>query len=259
MKPRALVLLAPGTNRDRDLLEALESAGGCGETLPLSSLAGEWRKRGNFELLVVPGGFSYGDALGAGALLALDLRLRFAGEVAAFASTGRPVLGICNGFQALVKAGLLPGADFQLPARSVTLTSNERGRFECRWVGLAAPESRSFWTEGLGGGISCPVAHGEGRIATDSQATLDRLFSEGRVALVYSDPGGLSAGGLWPVNPNGSAGDIAGLCDARGNILGLMPHPENAIHDRQYRNLPGRGGTGALRLIENGIRRARAM
>jgi phosphoribosylformylglycinamidine synthase len=258
VKPRALVLLAPGTNRDRDVLEAIELAGGEGHTLPLSAIGAGKTSLLDFDLLVVPGGFSYGDALGAGRLLALDFAKRFAGEVEAFAASGRPLLGICNGFQALVKAGILPGSGFLEPERSVTLASNANGRFECRWVRLAAPSSSSFWTEGLEEGFHCPIAHGEGRLAVDGPATLDRLFTEARAALVYTSSSGFPAGGQWPENPNGSAGDIAGLCNEAGNVLGLMPHPENAILPRQVAGLPGREGGGALKLFQNGLRRAAA-
>jgi len=253
MRPKALVLLAPGTNRDRDLLEALELAGGEGAILPLAELSARKGTFADFGLLVVPGGFSYGDALGAGSLLALDLRKRFAGEVAAFAASGRPVLGICNGFQALVKAGLLPGADFQEPERTVTLTANEGGRFECRWVELVTAPSPSLWTEGLEEGLSCPVAHGEGRVAVLSPAVAERLRASGRIVLRYAGAGGRPAGGSWPANPNGSLDDIAGLCNAEGNVLGLMPHPENALRDRQVAGLPGRRSAGALRLFVNGL------
>ena len=258
MKTRALVLLAPGTNRDRDVLEAIELAGGEGHTLPLTAIGAGKASLLDFDLLVVPGGFSYGDALGAGRLLALDFAKRFAGEVEAFAASGRPLLGICNGFQALVKAGILPGAGFLEPERSVTLASNANGRFECRWVRLAPLPSSSFWTEGLEGGFHCPIAHGEGRLAVDGPATLDRLFVESRAALAYTGASGLPAGGVWPENPNGSAGDIAGLCNEAGNVLGLMPHPENAVRERNHRGLAGSGRTGALKLFENGIRRAAA-
>ena len=263
MKPLALVLLGPGTNRDRDVVEALETAGGEGVIVPVSELPSVDMK--SYAMLILPGGFSYGDALGAGALFALDLERRFADEVGAFVASGKPVLGICNGFQALVKSGILPGfslgiaeRDGEPVEREITLARNEKGSFECRWVRLAAPESRSVWTEGLEN-FACPVAHGEGRIAAASDGSLDRLEKEGLVALVYAGTDGKRAGGSWPANPNGSSRDIAGLCNPAGNVLGLMPHPENAIRPRT-RFSSDRGNDAAARMLfENGIRRARSL
>lgn len=265
MNVRALVVLGPGTNRDRDVIEAIEAAGGSGKVVPVGALAAT--DFGDFGMLVVPGGFSYGDALGAGALLALDLERRFADRVKRFVESGRPVLGICNGFQALVKAGILPGgADGteaaampgEYPERKVTLTRNARGDFECRWVRLAASPSRSAWTAGIEG-FACPVAHGEGRIATRDGATLEALEREGHVALVYAAPDGPRAEGRWPDNPNGSAGDIAGLCNRAGNVLGLMPHPENAVRPRRRYGADRGNDASARRLFENGIALSRSL
>jgi len=204
-------------------------------------------------MLVVPGGFSYGDALGAGRLLALDLSLFFADEVRRFVEEGRPVLGICNGFQALVKAGILPGKKFR--AHGFTLAHNASGSFECRWVRLSVPRSNSIWTRGIER-IFCPVAHGEGRFAADFPEAGQELQKARCVALQYADSSGAPAGGGYPENPNGSVADIAGICNPEGNVLGLMPHPENAVFAWQYASLPGRGGDGALGLFENGLRYA---
>jgi len=262
MKARALVLLGPGTNRDRDVVEALEAAGGEAAVLPVAEAAGA--DFGAFGLLVIPGGFSYGDALGAGALLALDLERRFADQVRGFVDSGRPVLGICNGFQALVKAGILPGGGPTAKApevagkgRDVTLARNARGGFECRWVRLVAPSSRCAWTEGLPA-FTCPVAHGEGRLTASDEAVLTRLADEGHIALVYARADGRPAGGAWPENPNGSSLDIAGLCNHGGNVLGLMPHPENAIRPRTRLSSDRGNDAVARRLFENGIRLARS-
>ena len=268
MKAKALVLLGPGTNRDRDAVEALEAAGGEALIVPMALVSA--RHFDEAGMLVIPGGFSYGDALGAGALLALDLERRFADEVGAFVESGRPVIGICNGFQALVKSGILPGTPvgkklgsesgaglggigYMPREREITLARNARGDFECRWVRLTAPPSKSRWTEGLGD-FACPVAHGEGRIAARESSSLERIEAEGLVALRYAARDGGAAGGVWPANPNGSERDIAGLCNAAGNVLGLMPHPENAIRPRPRAGGLRNNHLTALGLFRNGIR-----
>jgi phosphoribosylformylglycinamidine synthase len=200
----------------------------------------------------VTGGFSYGDDLGAGQLWALDLRHLLGEQIERFIDDGRPVIGICNGFQALVKSGLLPGKDWlRDDERAVTLTFNESAHFECRWVTLEpSPNSPCLFTAGLNEPIYAPVAHGEGRLTTVDAAAADALVANGLAPLTY-------LGGEYPLNPNGSALDIAGLCNAQGNVFGLMPHPENHIfpwqHPRRHR---GERGMDGLRLFQNGVRHA---
>ncbi len=246
-KPKALLLLAHGTNRDRDAAEALTLAGADPEVIPLNLLRQARRRFDEYQMLVLPGGFSYADALGAGKLLAIDLQTYFADQIRAFVASGKPVIGICNGFQALVKAGILPGDGVE-----ATLTFNARGRFECRWVTLRPVSSTCVWTRGLDDLIACPVAHGEGNFQA---AAPDRLT--GQIALTYVLPDGSPAGGAYPANPNGSVLDIAGLCNPAGNVLGLMPHPENHIHPWQHPLWTRRaGGRSGLPLFENGVRYA---
>ncbi|MBM3150887.1 MAG: phosphoribosylformylglycinamidine synthase I [Chloroflexi bacterium] len=244
MQPKALVLQAHGTNRDLDAIEALALAGARPEGVPLNLLRAGKKHFADYQMLVIPGGFSYADALGAGRLLALDLKSYFADEMAAFVDAGRPVMGICNGFQALVKAGILPGNGVlpqQLPSsrvesdsRQVTLTFNRSGRFECRWVRLAPLSRTCIWTRGLREAIDCPVAHGEGNFQAAPGFPLDSFAACGQVALAYLRADGSPANGEYPANPNGSLLDIAGICNPPGNVLGLMPHPENHIHAWQH-------------------------
>jgi phosphoribosylformylglycinamidine synthase II/phosphoribosylformylglycinamidine synthase I len=261
--PKVLVLHANGTNRDRDAALACRLAGGQPEIVHVNQLLAGERRLLDYHLLVLPGGFSYGDDLGAGKLWALDLRHRLGEDVVRFVSDGRPVLGICNGFQALVKAGILPGAArpeneaapeyVMAPARAVTLTFNESGRFECRWVYLQAnPDSPCLFTQGMEELIYCPVAHGEGRLAVANERVA-ALQAEGLIALTYVSGDGGTA--VYPANPNGSISNAAGLCNAAGNVLGLMPHPENHIYPWQHPGESRRGLTG-LRLFQNGIRAA---
>jgi phosphoribosylformylglycinamidine synthase subunit PurQ / glutaminase len=259
MTVRALVLHANGTNRDREAAQALALAGADPEIVHLNQLRAGARRWDDFQLLVVPGGFSYADALGAGKLLALDLNAFFAAEVRAFVDSGRPVIGICNGFQALVRAGLLPGNGLSATTAS-TLTLNLSGGFECRWVSLLPQSQRCVWTRDLPEAIYCPVAHGEGRFLAADPHVLDALRAAGQIALVYAGPDGAPAGGLYPHNPNGSAADIAGVCNPAGNVLGLMPHPEDHLFSYQHpRWARGeRSGLG-LPLFVNGVKYAEGL
>jgi len=258
MKPKILILHATGSNRDRDVAWACELAGGLPEIVHINSLAAGERRLLDYQMLVLPGGFSYGDDLGAGKLWAVALRHRLAGEVAAFIAAGRPVLGICNGFQALVKAGLLPGGGD--PANgsttSATLTRNASAQFECRWVYLQPqPNSPCVFTRGLSDPIYCPVAHGEGRFVARDAAALSEIEARGGVALRYVDAQGQPSG--YPWNPNGSQAGIAGVCNSGGTILGLMPHPENHLFPLQHPQYHrGQRGLSGLPLFENGIRYA---
>lgn len=257
--PRALILHAPGANRDREAAQALELAGARPEITPLTVLRERRTPWTNYQLLIIPGGFSYADALGAGRLLALDLRAYFADEARAFVDSGRLALGICNGFQALVKAGLLPGLDIHYQQSYATLTFNASGRFECRWVTLRPRSQRCAWTRGLNGLIDCPVAHGEGRFTLADRGLLADLNVGDQIALTYTRPDGAPADEAYPANPNGSLADIAGVCNPGGNVLGLMPHPENHIFAYQHPQRARRDGAPrrlGLRLFENGVKHA---
>jgi len=252
MHPRALVLLANGTNRDQEAAAALELAGARAEIVPLNQLRMREKTWADYQVLVLPGGFSYADALGAGKLLALDLANYFADEVRDFVEGGKPVIGICNGFQALVKAGLLPTPDGGMP--TATLTFNALGRFECRWVTLVPQSQICVWTRDLTGPIYCPVAHGEGRFTLADPGEVTRLRRNDQIPLVYSHRDGSPASGSYPENPNGSLADIAGVCNPEGNVLGLMPHPEDHIYPYQHpRWTRGRSGETGLGLFENGV------
>jgi phosphoribosylformylglycinamidine synthase len=264
MKPRVLILHATGSNRDREAAWACELAGGMPEIVHINQLIAGERNLREYQMLVLPGGFSYGDDLGAGKLWAVALRHRLADDLAAFVEAGRPVLGICNGFQALVKAGLLPGDRpdrFSKPVRSTltqtaTLTRNDSAQFECRWVYLQPqPESPCVFTRGLTGLIYCPVAHGEGKFVARDAETLADLEARGGVALRYVGADGRPAG--YPWNPNGSVANIAGICNATGTILGLMPHPEDHLIPPQHPQFQrGQRGMLGLPLFENGVRYA---
>ena len=254
MKPKVLIPIALGTNRDGDLADAFELAGADPQRVPLSALRSGDVQMSDHQMLAVPGGFSYGDALGAGRLLGLDLAGWFGDQLHAAVAAEKPIFGVCNGFQALVRAGLLPGGDDQ-----AVLGANDRDRFECRWVTLEPASSKSVWVAGLTEPIRCPVAHGEGRYVTNQ---LDGLHRDDQVALRYVevDAQGVvhPAAGAYPSNPNGSTDDIAGVCDDTGLVLGLMPHPENHVRRRQDplrgRTVPGLAERGnCVALFRSGV------
>lgn len=248
MKARALVLQARGTNRDFDVIQALTMAGMEAIGIPLNHLRVHKAQFSDFQMLVLPGGFSYADSLGAGKLLGLDLVTYFEEEISAFVASGKPVIGICNGFQALIKSGILPG----LSEGQTTLTFNARGHFECRWVYLRPLSQKCIWTRGLEEIITCPIAHGEGNFQTNA------LLAPDQIALKYSEEDGSPANGEYPLNPNGSVGDVAGICNIQGNVLGLMPHPENHLYAWQHlRHTRGEKHGSGLKLFENGANYAR--
>ena len=254
--PKALILLATGTNRDRDVAKALELAGADPVTVPLYGLLQEKRSWEEYQIMVIAGGFSYADALGAGKLLALDLQHFFADQAAEFVAAGKPVIGICNGFQALVKAGLLPSSSFSSGSNlpGVTLTHNTCGHFECRWVTLKPVSQKCLWTRGLDALIECPVAHGEGNLTVSEPVLLQQMIDDDQIALTYVKNDGSPADGLYPFNPNGSVMDIAGICNPDGNVLGLMPHPENHVLPFQYPHWMDHPCHSGLPLFENAVR-----
>ena len=235
-KPRIAILQAPGINRERDMARALELAGGRPEiTSPVGDL-----KLHDYAMVVLPGGFSYGDDLGAGKLWALSLQPLWE-QLRRFSEGDGAMLGVCNGFQALLKSGLLLEENEQ-----ATLTFNDSDHFECRWVDLEiCSNSQSLFTSGLEGYIRCPVAHGEGRFLAES-AQVRRFQEQGRHPLLYSRQS-------YPANPNGSLERIASLSNAKGNVLGLMPHPENNV--LSWQSHPGdEGAVSGLALFRNALR-----
>ncbi len=228
--PRILVLRAPGTNCDRETAFAFEAAGAEAQGLHVNALLSRPKLLRDAHGLAIPGGFSYGDDLGAGTVLGTTLRVRLRDAIRELVDRGGIVLGICNGFQVLVKTGLLPGLDGdalaagESPRRTASLASNVQNRYEDRWVTLEAVSGKSVFFR-KGDVIQCPIAHAEGRFLPKDEAELERIRAEDQIALRYVAPDGTRPA-PFPYNPNGSTDDIAGICDWTGRILGLMPHPE---------------------------------
>ncbi len=252
--PRALVLRAPGINCDRETAQACRLVGFETDLLHINQLLKAPEHLLNYHFLVIPGGFSYGDDLGAGTLLAKNLVIHLGKQLQQFIDEGRLVLGICNGFQVLVRAGLLPGTEsVSLDASKVpmaSLISNASAQFECRWVTLSIQPGPCIFTQGIDHSIELPVAHGEGHFVLVGPDLLSILQANGQIPLVYtmnawqispsSATPSLSSLIPYPDNPNGSVGNVAGVCNSQGNVFGLMPHPERYIHALQH---PQRRGT----------------
>jgi phosphoribosylformylglycinamidine synthase len=234
---RALVLRSAGTNCDGEAVRALERAGATVSLVHLNALARDPARLRDQELLVIPGGFSYGDYVAAGRVFGLELRNHLLAPLERFLADGGFVLGICNGFQILVELGLFePGASSGAASRSIALTDNASNRFECRWVTLRSEASAAKHLV-PGELMPVPIAHGEGRFVVRDPEVLGELFARGQVAWTYVDaeqpersPARADAALLpYPLNPNGSIANIAGICDPTGRVLGLMPHPERNL------------------------------
>lgn len=248
--PRALIVRAPGTNCDEETAAAWELAGASTATWHIGRLLEDPTALDQFQILTIPGGFSYGDDLGAGRILATRLGTALMDALHRFHDRGGLMLGVCNGFQVLIKAGLLPGGS----AGRATLAFNDSGHFEDRWIRLVPTPGRCpFITDDEP--IELPVAHGEGKFALADQAGLGRLEAAGQVVLRYADESGRPTQ-AYPANPNGSLGAVAGLCDPSGRIFGLMPHPERHVdplhHPRWTRQGPKSEGDG-LRIFRNAV------
>ncbi|MFM8635929.1 MAG: phosphoribosylformylglycinamidine synthase I [Planctomycetia bacterium] len=227
LSPRALILRAPGTNCDHETAHAFERAGAIARRVHVRALAERPSIADDFQMLCIPGGFSYGDDIASGRIFALELKLRLGDMLRKFRDKGGLMLGICNGFQVLLQTGLLLGG-------RATLAHNDSGRFVDRWVHLRALPATCVFLQGMDR-FELPIAHGEGRFVTGSDADFSALEAAGQLVLRYgSDGHGL------PTNPNGAMGDVAGACDETGRIFGLMPHPERFIDATQHPAWAGR-------------------
>jgi phosphoribosylformylglycinamidine synthase I len=230
----ALVLTGYGLNCDYETDFSLKLAGAESHRIHINELIapgsyGASPKLDDYHILVFGGGFSWADDHGAGVLMAAKLKHHLGAPIERFIEHGKLILGICNGFQALVNLGLLPGFDKKYDERRVALTHNDSGNFIDTWVHLKFnPKSPCVFTKGLYD-LELPVRHGEGKFYGAAEEIV-RLFGNNLVVAQYADENGHEAKGQWPHNPNGSLEDIAGICDPTGRIFGLMPHPEGFNH-----------------------------
>jgi len=261
MQPPILILTGYGLNCEAESREAWARAGAAPELVHLNDLLARPARLHDYAGLMLIGGFSYGDHLGSGVAFAARLRHHLRDELRRFIADGKLILGVCNGFQIMVKLGLLPGLDGDYAAQRVTLTHNACGTFQNFWVTLRfAPDSPCVFTRGLEP-MPLPVRHGEGRVFTLDAALLDRIEAAGGVPCRYADPATGAAAQAFPHNPNGSLRAIAGLCDPTGRVFGLMPHPEAYLFPENHplwdyqalrHTLPA-AGLG-LRLFQNAVR-----
>jgi len=253
-QPRILILRAPGTNCDAETAFAFQRAGGRPDVVHVRRLLENPTLPRGYQVLCLPGGFSYGDDIAAGRILAGQIRHHLADVLRQFQADGKLILGICNGFQVLIRSGLLL-PDHPQAGPAATLTWNDSGRFEARWVELVVRGSRCVMLQGIER-IYLPVAHAEGKFVPRDEDTFEHLDRQQQLVLRYV---GREAGPspVYPDNPNGSVGHVAGVCDESGRVLGLMPHPERYIdpthHPRWTRE--GLAETGAgLRIFQNAVR-----
>mgnify|MGYP005837420167 CR=1 FL=1 len=255
MATSVCLLTAPGTNCEAELAHAFALAGADARLVSIQQARAD-PGRLDADILALPGGFSYGDDIASGRIFAFQLVQWLGERVCAHVERGGLVLGVCNGFQVLVKSGLLPGGVQSLGRQEASLVHNDCGQFRCQWIDLAAGSpNRCVWTQGLPGG-PLPMAHGEGRFVAAPER-VDALRQAGQVALVYADAAGRMAEPGTAGNPNGSIGGIAGMCDPTGRVLGLMPHPERFTDVRHHpSDWPAEREPFGLELIRTGVRAA---
>jgi phosphoribosylformylglycinamidine synthase I len=271
MKPRVLILRAPGTNCDQETAFAFEAAGGRADVVHLNRLLENPRLAADYQILAIPGGFSYGDDISAGRIFGNQIRHHLRDCLAEFKAAGKLIIGICNGVQILIKSGVLLPDKADEPI--ATLTLNASGKFEDRWVNLRVLGNNCVFLRGIEQ-MYLPVAHAEGKFVARDEAPLNQLESTGQLVLRYAPPPQIqnsefkiqnsdsaycvpnSALLPYPANPNGAQLNVAGLCDESGRVFGLMPHPERHIdpthHPRWTREQHERGD--GLAIFENAVR-----
>lgn len=251
-KPRVFVLKSAGTNCDLETKQAFELAGAQAAIGFSCDLFNSPRFK-KTHIIVFPGGFSYGDDIAAGKVWATELKCFYFDKLQDFIERGNLIIGICNGFQVLVRLGILPAMGGKTE-QIVTLVCNDSGRYEDRWVYLKTRKSRSVIVPELHQPIHIPIAHAEGKFITNNSATLEELFKKQQVVFQYVSKKGAFAG--YPVNPNGSLRHIAGICDATGQVLGMMPHPERAIlptHSPNWRRTDQQGFLTGATIINGAL------
>lgn len=233
MQINILVLYGYGINCDNETEQGFKMVGGNVKKVHINELISGEKKLKNYQILVFPGGFSFGDDISAGKVLANKFKYNLWKELTGFINNGKLIIGICNGFQVMVKLGILPAFDRDYGKEKITLTFNDSGRFEDRWVYLKInQESNCIWTQGINN-LYLPIRHGEGKFVLKDKKIGERLSKQNQVVMQYVDDKGNLAG--YPFNPNGSENNIAGICDKTGRIFGLMPHPEGFLF---YQNHP---------------------
>ena len=258
LKPKVVIFRTAGTNCDCETQYAFEKAGAEVDVMHINTLLANKNALHDYQILTLPGGFTYGDDVSAGKILANQIKYHLAEEITTFINEKKLVLGICNGFQALAKAGFLP--DFTMLDQEVTLTFNDSNKFEDQWVYLKVCSDKSVFIKNSEVSvIYLPIAHGEGKFITKDDAVLNRITMNRQVILRYVNERGEEAG--YPWNPGGSVQCIAGISDPTGQVLGMMPHPERHIEPTQHPSWTRSGlkecGDGFL-IFKNAVQYAKA-
>lgn len=255
-RPKTLILRTAGTNCDAETAHAFELAGATAESVHLNRVLENPDLLRDYQMMALPGGFSYGDDIAAGRIFANQIVHHLRDAFHGFVDAGKPIIGICNGFQVLVKTDLLPGSIGDRRGQTCTLTNNDSHRFIDRWVHLLPKPGKCIWTAGMDQPFELPIAHGEGKFVPANESVRRALRENGHVALSYARADGSPADGAFPDNPNGSIDDIAGVCDITGLVFGLMPHPERFVRSFQHpswtRCPPAAEGVG-LRVFRNAV------
>lgn len=233
-KPRVCILRTDGTNCDQETAYAFSKAGGDCRLIHVNQLRNGAEKLADYQILAVPGGFSYGDDIHSGKVLSVEMASFLNDQLHRFVEDGKLILGICNGFQVLVRTGLLPWGE--LSSIKATLMQNDSGHFECRWTNLLVEQNHCVFTRGLAGiMVQYQAAHGEGKFFAD-ETTLQKIEQAGQVVFRYTSAASGQPTQDYPQNPNGSLHAIAGICDQTGRVLGLMPHPERFVEPFHHPN-----------------------
>jgi phosphoribosylformylglycinamidine synthase subunit PurQ / glutaminase len=233
-KPKVIIVRTAGTNCDQETAHAFKSLGASVDFIHINKLLKKEESISNYDLLMIPGGFSYGDDVAAGKVLANELKFKLYEDINNFVKSGKLVFGICNGFQVLVKCGLLPGFETVDKTQHVTLAFNNSDKFEARWIYLKRARKKSPFLDGVPEIIKLPIAHGEGKFITKDKEILEKIEKDDQVVFRYVDETGKF--GNYPINPNGSLNHIAGICNKEGNVFGMMPHPERFFNPYQDPN-----------------------
>jgi phosphoribosylformylglycinamidine synthase len=256
-KAKVLILRTAGTNCDYETQYAFEICKAQADRLHIDTIIDSPKKIFQYDILALPGGFSYGDDIASGKILANEIKNRLGDEVQKFALSDKPIIGICNGFQVLVKMGLLP--DPKAFEQLVSLSDNASNKFECRWIYLKAQQNdpkrknNCIWTKNIPEIINLPIAHAEGNFIPRDKEILNMLKNNSQIVFKYCNKDGSLA--EYPLNPNGSIENIAAICNQKGNILGLMPHPERYVFASQHplkESIDGKYGWGKV-IFQNAV------
>jgi phosphoribosylformylglycinamidine synthase I len=234
--PRALILSGYGINCEDESAHALDHCGSEIKIMHINDLIDEPKTLNDYQILLIPGGFSYGDDTGSGNAYARKLANHLQDAIAEFIKRDTLTLGICNGCQILARLGVVPGLELTAKGHHVGVVHNASNRYQCRWVHVETANDHNIWLKGISR-MYIPVAHGEGNMVMRAD-TLDLLQSEGLIAQRYVMPDGKAAKGAFPHNPNGSMDDIAAISDTTGRVLAMMPHPERGMFFTQRDDWP---------------------